>query len=214
MIQVPFLLILTYDKLPNSIIREIVYGCLYYPILAHNQRITRSTQTRFSWQTTQIRRHFDFDGSTFPSLSLPSIRSSKTGTAAYNVATFTDTGHECLFRLCLQRDLRTAFSVLPNSHGYAQKPEDIKYLRFNTFNRNAYVSESGWYSAGWQIGQTPLPLEYLLFVFRFHSREFPWKERHSVFPDFPWNNTVETGEILREEWKTRCGSTCIFDGSG
>lgn len=110
MIHVPFLLILTYDKLPNSITRETVYGCLYYPILAHNQRITRSTQTRFSWQTIQIRRHFDFNGSTFPSLSLPSIRSSKTGTTVYNVVTFTDTGHECLFRLCLQRDLRTAFS--------------------------------------------------------------------------------------------------------
>lgn len=109
---------------------------------------------------------------------------------------------------------RSPYRVLPNSHGYAQKSEDIKYLRFNTFNRNAYVSESGWYSAGWQIGRTPLPLEYLLFVFRFHPREFPWKERHFVFPDFPWNNTVETGEILREEWKTRCGSTCIFDGSG
>lgn len=206
MIHVLFLLILTYDKLPNSITRETVYGCLYYPILAHNQRITRSTQTRFSWQTIQIRRHFDFDGSTFPSLSLPSIRSSKTGTTVH--------GYRARMPFPFVFATRSPYRVLPNSHGYAQKSEDIKYLRFNTFNRNAYVSESGWYSAGWQIGRTPLPLEYLLFVFRFHPREFPWKERHFVFPDFPWNNTVETGEILREEWKTRCGSTCIFDGSG
>lgn len=37
---------------------------------------------------------------------------------------------------------------------------------------------------------------------------------HAVFPDLPRNNSVETGEIQRKEWKTRRGSMCIFDERG
>lgn len=37
---------------------------------------------------------------------------------------------------------------------------------------------------------------------------------HAVFPDLPRNNSVGTGEIQREEWKTRRGSMCIFDECG
>lgn len=37
---------------------------------------------------------------------------------------------------------------------------------------------------------------------------------HAVFPDLRRNNSVETGEIQREEWKTRRGSMCIFDERG